>query len=100
VEKPIILSKESIEEKLKNLAGWKYEKKSLNKSLKFKNFREAIAFVNRVAAVGEMCNHHPDILVHNYNHVKLMLNTHAAGHQVTDWDFELVERIESNEEIK
>jgi 4a-hydroxytetrahydrobiopterin dehydratase len=100
VEKPRILSIEVIEEKLKNFPGWIYDEKSLNKNLKFKNFREAIAFVNRVAAVGEMCNHHPDILVHNYNQVKLSLNTHAAGGQVTDWDFELVERIESNEEVK
>lgn len=100
MEEPNILSEKIIEEKLKEFPGWTYEKNHLQKSLKFRNFREAIAYVNRVAAVGEMCNHHPDILVHDYNRVKLNLNTHTAGGKVTDWDFELIKRIESNEEVE
>ena len=45
----------------------------------------AIAFVGRVADAAEGANHHPDILVHGWNRVRLTLSTHSAG-GVTDAD--------------
>jgi 4a-hydroxytetrahydrobiopterin dehydratase len=38
-----------------------------------------VAFVNQVAEMAEAANHHPDILVHGWNRVRLTLVTHSAG---------------------
>jgi 4a-hydroxytetrahydrobiopterin dehydratase len=45
----------------------------------FEDFAAAIAFVNRVAEAAEAANHHPDILVHGWNKVRLELSTHSEG---------------------
>lgn len=42
----------------------------------FRNFKEALAFVNKVGAIAEAEGHHPDIEIH-YNRVALSLYTHA-----------------------
>ena len=59
----------------------------------FKDFAEAIAFVNRVAEAAEEANHHPDILVHGWNNVRLTLTTHSAG-KLTDNDRAMAARID------
>jgi len=58
---------------------------------KFKDFAEALAFVNRVGEAAEAANHHPDISI-RWNRVRLTLSTHSAG-TVTDKDHELAETI-------
>lgn len=60
----------------------------------FKDFAGAMAFVNRVAEVAEEANHHPDILVHGWNRVRLTLTTHDAG-GLTDNDHAMAQRIDS-----
>jgi len=50
-------------------------------------------FVNRVAEVAEEENHHPDILVHGWNKVRLTLSTHPEG-GLTDADHALARRID------
>ena len=52
-----------------------------------------MAFVNRVAEAAEEANHHPDILVHGWNKVRLSLTNHSAG-GLTDADFEMATRID------
>ena len=59
----------------------------------FANFADAVAFVDRVAALAEQANHHPDILIHGWNKVRLTLSTHSAG-GLTDADFQLAARID------
>ena len=59
----------------------------------FKDFAEAIAFVNRVAEAAEEANHHPDILVHGWNKVRLSLTNHSAG-GLTEVDFEMAGRFD------
>jgi 4a-hydroxytetrahydrobiopterin dehydratase len=53
-----------------------------------------MAFVNRVADAAEEANHHPDILVHGWNKVRLTLTTHDTG-GLTDNDHKMAERIDS-----
>jgi 4a-hydroxytetrahydrobiopterin dehydratase len=72
---------------------WRQEGESLVRDLEFKDFAEAMAFVNRVAEAAEEANHHPDILVHGWNHVRLTLTTHSAG-KLTDNDRAMAERID------
>jgi len=50
----------------------------LRRQFKFKNFKEAIVFVNKVAEVAEAEGHHPDIYIF-YNKVQIDLFTHAVG---------------------
>jgi 4a-hydroxytetrahydrobiopterin dehydratase len=70
--------------------GWNEVDGALERELKFDDFKEAIAFVNRVAELAESQNHHPDIEIH-YNRVKLRWSTHSAG-GITDRDRELSSR--------
>jgi 4a-hydroxytetrahydrobiopterin dehydratase len=59
----------------------------------FKDFAAAIAFVNAVAELAEAANHHPDILLHGWNKVRLTLSTHSAG-GLTEADFLLASEID------
>ncbi len=51
----------------------------LDRDFKFKDFPEALAFVNKVGEIAEEEGHHPDILIHGWNNVKISLWTHAIG---------------------
>jgi 4a-hydroxytetrahydrobiopterin dehydratase len=75
------------------MSDWREEDGALVRDLKFKDFAGAMAFVNRVAEAAEEANHHPDILVHGWNRVRLTLQTHTAG-AITDNDHRLAERID------
>ncbi len=72
---------------------WRREGDAIVRDLKFENFTQAVAYVNRVAEAAEAANHHPDISIHGYNHVTLTLSTHSAG-GLTDADFELAGRLD------
>ncbi|MBI4137360.1 4a-hydroxytetrahydrobiopterin dehydratase [Candidatus Roizmanbacteria bacterium] len=54
------------------------DQKKIKREFKFKNFKEAMVFVNRVAELAESEGHHPDIYIF-YNKVRLELWTHAIG---------------------
>jgi 4a-hydroxytetrahydrobiopterin dehydratase len=72
---------------------WQRDGETLVRELKFDDFAQAMAYVNRVADLAEEVNHHPDILVHGWYHVRLTLTTHAAG-RLTDNDFDMARRID------
>ena len=63
---------------------------ALEREFEFKDFAEALAFLNRVGALAEAENHHPDIAVH-WNRVTLRWWTHTQN-AVTERDFELAAR--------
>ena len=73
---------------------WRQEGDALVRDFKFEDFAAAMAFVNRVAEIAEQRNHHPDILIHGWNNVRLTLSTHSEG-GVTDNDHALAEQIDS-----
>ena len=75
------------------MAGWEEEGGALRRDFTFKDFAEALAFVNRVGEAAEQMNHHPDIDI-RWNTVTLSLSTHSAGNVVTDKDRELATRID------
>jgi 4a-hydroxytetrahydrobiopterin dehydratase len=72
---------------------WRREGDEIARDWRFKDFEEAIAFVNRVAKAAEEANHHPDILVHGWNNVRLTLSTHSEG-GLTDADFKMAARFD------
>ena len=87
-----VLSENEIKEKLKDLEGWQLKGKEIHKIYTHKTFKDAIAFVNKVADLAEAANHHPDFLI-QYNKVTLTLSTHSQG-GVTDNDINLAKQIE------
>ena len=72
---------------------WRQEDESLVRDLKFDDFKTAIAFVNRVADAAEAANHHPDILVHGWNKVRLAVTNHSEG-GLTAADFDLARTVD------
>ena len=73
---------------------WKEENNTLYKKFEFKNFSEAFAFMTRVAIEAEKMDHHPR-WTNVCNTVEIWLNTHSAGHIVTDKDRNLAKRIDA-----
>ncbi len=70
--------------------GWDEVDGALQREFRFRDFAEAIAFVNRVAAASEEADHHPDLFVH-WNRVTLRWWTHTRG-AITDRDVEMARR--------
>lgn len=66
--------------------------KKLRREFKFENFKEAIAFVNKVADLAEGQGHHPDISIY-YSKVIIELWTHKIGGLFVN-DFILAAKIE------
>ncbi len=82
-----VISAEDVARRLSNLPGWEIDTGKLVKTFNFKDFREALTFVNRVGEAAESAGHHPDIDI-RYNRVRLSLVTHDAG-GLTEKDFDL-----------
>ena len=74
--------------------AWQEEDAALVRDWEFKDFAEAMAFVNKVADAAEEANHHPDILIHGWNKVRLTLSTHSAG-RITDNDHAMAQKIDA-----
>jgi 4a-hydroxytetrahydrobiopterin dehydratase len=63
---------------LKEIPQWSLKDKAIERIFQFKDFRESIKFVNRVADAAEQENHHPDIHIY-YSKVHIVLSTHKIG---------------------
>lgn len=85
------LTAPEIEDVLRHYPEWKLADGKLVREWTFGNFVEAMAFVNRIAAIAEDANHHPDIDI-RYNRVLLSLVSHDAG-GVTERDTAMAGRI-------
>lgn len=72
---------------------WQEKNKQLYKKFVFKDFKEALDFINKVGVVAEQLQHHPDIK-NTWNTVELALSTHEAGGAITDKDKELSKAID------
>src|SRR3989338_5800795 len=66
--------------------------KKIRRTFSFKDFKDAMAFVNKIADLAEAEGHHPDLTLH-YNKVKVELWTHAVG-GLSENDFILARKIE------
>jgi 4a-hydroxytetrahydrobiopterin dehydratase len=87
------LSGEEIAKLLPELNGWEVvNEHHLKKSYPFTNFREALAFVNRVGELAEEQGHHPDITF-GWGHAEILIWTHKIG-GLTESDFILAAKID------
>jgi 4a-hydroxytetrahydrobiopterin dehydratase len=69
------------------------EDKELEKTYVFKDFKEALEFVNEVGVLAEEQGHHPDISIHNYKKVTIRLSTHAIE-GLSENDFIMASKID------
>ncbi|AFY38270.1 pterin-4-alpha-carbinolamine dehydratase [[Leptolyngbya] sp. PCC 7376] len=88
-----LLTDADIQTKLAALPDWQRNGNAITKTYKFKNFVEAIAFVNRLVEPSEAADHHPDVSIFSYNKVTINLSTHDQG-GLTEKDFSLAETFE------
>jgi 4a-hydroxytetrahydrobiopterin dehydratase len=74
------LSREGAETWRKQTPEWKLidEARKIERAFKFKNFREAQVFVNKVGEIAEAEQHHPDICF-GWGYANITLHTHAIG---------------------
>jgi len=77
---------------LAQVQDWELKNGRIEKSYRFRDFKEAMRFVNRVAELAESEGHHPDIYV-SWNRVRLSLTTHSIG-GLSDNDFILAAKID------
>jgi 4a-hydroxytetrahydrobiopterin dehydratase len=87
-------------EKLGEMMGkvsheWKLgdDEKKISRELVFKNFVEAVGFVNKLADLAEEEGHHPDILIYSYKKVRVTLYTHKIG-GLSENDFILAAKMD------
>lgn len=86
-----LLTEAEIQVQAQSLPNWSVHNNALQITRKFKDFIEAIAFVNQLVAPSEAAGHHPDIAI-SYNKVSISLTTHDAG-GLTQKDFDLAQVI-------
>jgi 4a-hydroxytetrahydrobiopterin dehydratase len=85
------LTESEIESGLARIPGWQRRGSEITRTFAFADFKESMAFVNRVAGLAEAMDHHPDIDI-RYSKVTLTLSTHDAG-GLTARDIALAEQI-------
>ncbi len=84
-----LLGDAAIAAAIERLQGWARDGNTIRAEYRFRDFSEAVAFVNRVAEAANRADHHPDICV-RYNRVELTLATHSAG-GITEKDLAMAE---------
>jgi 4a-hydroxytetrahydrobiopterin dehydratase len=89
---PKKLEEGEVADRMLRLRGWTRDGNAIERTFEFRNFKEAMTFVGRVAEAAEGAQHHPDIDI-RYSKVRLALSTHSAG-GLTEKDFALAERVD------
>tara|TARA_Y100000739_G_C20571850_1_gene448184 strand:+ start:1183 stop:1428 length:246 start_codon:yes stop_codon:yes gene_type:complete len=72
---------------------WTEEDGKLVNRYEFKDFKQAISFINEIAKICNSVNHHPEIY-NCYNQVKLYLYTHDSQDNITQKDYQLGKLID------
>jgi len=87
------LTEDQIDELSKSVPNWSVKDGKLVREVQVKNFRAALALVNTLGEIAEEENHHPDLLIHGWNHVRIELYTHTA-HGISENDFILAAKFD------
>jgi 4a-hydroxytetrahydrobiopterin dehydratase len=87
------LTDAQVAQALQGLPGWVHQDRKLVKTFKNSSFPEGIVFVNAVAHLAELANHHPDVDI-RYSDITLSLITHDQG-GITQKDVALAQQVEA-----
>lgn len=90
-----LLNPDALHKGLNELSGWDGNKDGISKTYRFPDADAARAFVDRVSALADRMNHHPDVSIDGSD-VRLFIVTHSAG-GVTQKDLDLAARIDTGE---
>jgi 4a-hydroxytetrahydrobiopterin dehydratase len=71
---------------LEQVPGWGVEGHHLASLFRFRDFHETMAFVDALAPMIHIQNHHP-VLTVSFNHCKVSYTTHSAGNTISTNDF-------------
>ncbi len=101
--KPIVAGEKPLANKeasdlLLHFPGWTRTENLIEREFRFKDFRNAMTFVNEVAGIANDEDHHPDIYI-SYNKVLLELSTHKIGGLSLN-DFIVAAKIDRMEELR
>ncbi len=88
-----LLTEDEIRERLSAVPEWTVEGKAIVRKFVFRDFREAVAFLVRIAFDAEEADHHPDVAL-SYKRMTLSLSTHSEG-GLTAKDFALAAKIDA-----
>jgi len=87
----MLLTEQEINKSLEFLDDWILDGDAIKREWIFKDFSEAMDFINMIAVIAENHNHHPEIY-NVYNRVSLRFNTHDAG-GITEMDINIAKEI-------
>lgn len=88
-----IFSIDDINNKLIELNSWQFINNAIEKEFVLNDFKDSLAFAVKIGIEAEKMDHHPDLLLHGWNKVKVTLTTHSAG-GVTENDIKLAQTID------
>lgn len=91
VARRALVSEDELAARLREVPGWSRAGNAIERTWTFSDFSEALAFMNKVGALAEAMNHHPDI-ANSWATVRLTLTTHDKG-GLTNLDFDLAKKI-------
>lgn len=84
------LSVEDVRDKLKDYPDWflTEDEQQLATGIEFENFHQAASFVHNLAHIADSVNHHPDVYIHDYKYMEILVSTHdAEGFTEKDFEF-------------
>ena len=87
------LTSDQVHELAKSVPSWSVEDDKLVRAVQVKDFRAALNLVNALGEIAEQENHHPDLLIYRWNHVRIELSTHTA-HGLSENDFIMAARFD------
>ena len=98
------LPREKVEGNLKAVPGWILQQTQdakgvhdqIVREFKFKDFKSALGFVNKVGELAEAEGHHPNIYLYGWNKVRLELSTHTIG-GLSENDFIIAAKVNALE---
>ena len=87
------LSPDEVAQQLEGLDGWLAESDVIMKRFEFPNFAASLDFVNKVGALAEAADHHPDVKF-GWGYAEFAMTTHDRG-GLTEFDFDLARKIDA-----
>ena len=72
------MSADVIDSQLAQVSGWQFSDGAIEKTFSFKNFHETMAFVNALAWISHVEDHHPDLAV-SFSRCVVRFSTHSVG---------------------
>lgn len=86
-------SEAEIRDELKKMPEWQYAHNKISETLSFKDFLDALGFINEAAKIFEAEKHHADMQI-AYNNVTFELQRFDIGGKVTNLDFKVARKID------